>query len=365
MNNGKIKKNEHIIALDYLRVIAILMIFYDHIGGMRFPDWIGNKLIDFVTTIPLGIIQHYGAFGVSLFFVISGFLFGYNHNYENIGRKTIKRILRIYILCLLSFLTFWLVQRLHWCFYETYWSQFLPKQWLESAFLIGYFNGHGEVINGTTWFLIPLFLFYLVTIIYAKLSERFGIKSIFLTEAVLIIFFYLLYHIGNPASDYLVYVFMPYSGLLLAEMIKANNIQNRRDLLYAFTGFVLNYLTMVCVFYIFVRVYYSQSLYLVSYTYAVLLVCAFCLFQKAFRQNRIVSFACEISLSFYLIHMTWGSYLITIMTKNRLPITLAFLITFVICTGIAYLFTKYLDKGIVSRLLDSLFNRLNSANLLS
>mgnify|MGYP000523779631 CR=1 FL=1 len=38
--------------------------------------------------------------------------------------------------------------------------------------LVGYFTGHGDVINGTTWFLIPLFLFYLVRIGYAWIYEK-------------------------------------------------------------------------------------------------------------------------------------------------------------------------------------------------
>lgn len=39
----------------------------------------------------------------------------------------------------------------------TYWSQFSIRQWIESATLVGYFTGSGDVINGTTWFLSLLF----------------------------------------------------------------------------------------------------------------------------------------------------------------------------------------------------------------
>ena len=41
--------------------------------------------------------------------------------------------------------------------------------------LVGYFTGHGDVINGTTWFLIPLFLFYLVRIGYAWIYEKLSV----------------------------------------------------------------------------------------------------------------------------------------------------------------------------------------------
>ena len=75
-----------IYAFDYLRVIALVMILYDHLGGFYNPNWIVKKIIDFFFAVPLDIIQDFGAFGVSLFFLLSGFLFTYNGNYKNEAR---------------------------------------------------------------------------------------------------------------------------------------------------------------------------------------------------------------------------------------------------------------------------------------
>ena len=58
-----------IYAFDYLRVIALVMILYDHLGGFYNPNWIVKKIIDFFFAVPLDIIQDFGAFGVSLFFL--------------------------------------------------------------------------------------------------------------------------------------------------------------------------------------------------------------------------------------------------------------------------------------------------------
>ena len=76
-----------IYAFDYLRVIALVMILYDHLGGFYNPNWIVKKIIDFFFAVPLDIIQDFGAFGVSLFFLLSGFLFTYNGNYSPISHK--------------------------------------------------------------------------------------------------------------------------------------------------------------------------------------------------------------------------------------------------------------------------------------
>ena len=70
-NKGNITKY---VGLDYLRFIAVAMIFYDHLGASRNHEWCVAKFLDFFFNIPLGIIQDYGAFGVSIFFCYQVFL---------------------------------------------------------------------------------------------------------------------------------------------------------------------------------------------------------------------------------------------------------------------------------------------------
>ena len=90
------------VAVDYLRAIALCMILYDHLGGLFNPGWIVKRYVDFFFAVPLNIIQDFGAFGVSLFFLISGFLFTYNGNHQNEGRKTLKKMMFAVILGILS-----------------------------------------------------------------------------------------------------------------------------------------------------------------------------------------------------------------------------------------------------------------------
>lgn len=103
-----------IYAFDYLRVIALVMILYDHLGGFYNPNWIVKKIIDFFFAVPLDIIQDFGAFGVSLFFLLSGFLFTYNGNYKNEAKKTFKKTMKTYVGCLMAFFLFYILQRLTW-----------------------------------------------------------------------------------------------------------------------------------------------------------------------------------------------------------------------------------------------------------
>ena len=337
----------HIIklyAFDYLRVIALFMILYDHLGGFRNPDWIVKKTIDFFFTMPLNIIQDFGAFGVSLFFLISGFLFTYNGNYKHEVKKAVKKIIKTYVGCLISFFWFYVLQNLVWMREATYWSQFSIRQWIESATLVGYFiTGSGDVINGTTWFLIPLFFFYLVRIGYAYIYEKIKPEwNILLLEFFVLMIMILSKEFHLAVSSEIVFVYMPLMGMILGEMFR-----NARTL-SIYKGILLllvNYMSMVVWFWVFVREYHDTNCYLISFMYSVFLIILFAVFKECFKENRLIGFLCKVSLSVYLMHMTFGSYLLTLFADISLP----FSISFVITTGIIFLIS-YVHMNIMKRI---------------
>lgn len=342
---------QHIFSLEYLRVFAVIMIVYDHLGGLRNSNWFVKKGIDFAIAKPLNVIQDFGAFGVSIFFVISGFLFAWNAHYTNIVRNTIRRILKIYLSSLIAFLIFWLFNIVLWNFLDTYWRQFSVKQWVESVTLLGYFNGNGDVINGTTWFLIPLFFFYLISIIYVVLVKKFSWRGIWIVESILTILFYVLYAFNVPnLLGLLIYIYMPLSGAILAEIYKAENTTFLQGIILL----IVNYLMMVVCFYKFQYNYYAENLYLVSYMYAILMVAVFFSWEKYFSPNNIVSFIGKISLSVYLLQMTWGGFFMQVFNDRNIFFTLAFCITVFIIAGLSWLHTKYIEGKIIDGLLKNL-----------
>lgn len=279
------------VAVDYLRAIALCMILYDHLGGLFNPGWIVKRYVDFFFAVPLNIIQDFGAFGVSLFFLISGFLFTYNGNHQNEGRKTLKKVMKIYSGCLLSFLEFYLLQRIVWCVKETYWSQFSLRQWIESMTLVGYFTGSGEVINGTTWFLIPLFMFYVLRIGYTWMQEKVKVRwNVLILEAVLAVIMLLLKVLKLPVSSWLIFVYMPVSGLILGEIFRDDTqVSILEELVLQF----VNYISMTIWFWVFARQYHDSSPYFVSFIYSIALVVLFALLNDKFKKNKAVSFYAE------------------------------------------------------------------------
>lgn len=217
--------------------------------------------------------------------------------------------------------------------------------------LVGYFTGNGEVVNGTTWFLIPLFFFYAAASGYAVLARKYQWKALWMIESILGICFYLLsvFENGMPAG-LLIFVYLPLGGLILAEINKGNAGTFGNGL--ALLG--VNYLAMVVCFHRFYLEYYAQNPYLISYVYAVLLVVLLLSWEKYFRPNRYVAFLCRISFAIYLLQMTWGGMLMQVCSDCGVPFTVSFVFTVAAVFGIAWVHTKYVEERLLTKVLRGL-----------
>ncbi|MBS1822914.1 MAG: acyltransferase [Acidobacteria bacterium] len=95
------KQQKHIPALDGLRGLAVLMVFVFHYGGGTHSSVRAVRLF--------GLINKGGWVGVTLFFVLSGFLitgilwdsFGQPHWWRNFYARRTLRIFPLYYLCIL------------------------------------------------------------------------------------------------------------------------------------------------------------------------------------------------------------------------------------------------------------------------
>ena len=154
-------------------------------------------------------------------------------------------------------------------------------------------SGSGEVINGTTWFLIPLFMFYVLRIGYTWMQEKVKVRwNVLILEAVLAVIMLLLKVLKLPISSWLIFVYMPVSGLILGEIFRDNTqVSILEELVLQF----VNYISMTIWFWIFARQYHDSSLYFVSFIYSIALVVLFALLNDKFKKNKAVSFLCRIS----------------------------------------------------------------------
>ena len=343
-NDNKKIKREKLESLNVLRVIAVTMIIYDHLGAFRNKGWKLKKIIDFLIAIPFGIIQDFGAFGVSLFLIISGFLYTYNDgNLKKPVKKNIKKIIILYLTCLISYITFGTFQALMWNFHKTYWSQFSPRQWINGATLIGYFNHYGDVINGTTWFLIPFFFFYILATIFSILYTKLGQNTFIILEVILAMFFTVIYILKLRVSSILVFVYLPLSAIIIGEYCKDNNNISLTNL-FIFEG--VNIFSLIIGLYIFNRKYYITEKYLISFIYAMFMLIIFYIFNNKFKENKIVNFICKISYSLYLLQMTFGGYFMSLL-ENEINFSIAYVIVLSILILLSWIFNIIIEKNII------------------
>ena len=237
---------------------------------------------------------------------------------------------------------FYILQRLTWIIKTTYWSQFSIKQWIESMTLVGYFTGHGDVINGTTWFLIPLFLFYLVRIGYVWIYEKIKPEYNFLfLELFVLLIMFLLKGFHLSVSSTLVFVYMPLMGMILGEIFRK---ERRISIFNGILLLIVNYVLMVIWFWVFAREYHDTYCYFVSFIYSLFLIIIFAIFKEQFKKSQMIDFCCKISLSVYLMHMTFGRFLLSFFSYISIPFSLSFVITIAVIFLISYIHMNILIR---------------------
>lgn len=336
-----------IYSISYLRVIALGMILYDHLGAMRNGKWIIKGVADLIICTPLHVIQDFGALGVSLFYLLAGFLFIHSNRRKNkCIRSNCRKIARIYIFTVLSFATFWGFQWIVNQIRPTYWSRFSLKNWVGCATLINHFNGVGENVNGTTWFLIPLFLFYLLASVCCQIAKKNTVKVLIYLEGIMAVL-PILGAAGSrlPVITYVSplfpFVSIPVTGMIIYACF-TKEISYPKGL-----GFgAFNYVMMTLSFYKLNTGYYADTSYIISFVYAVLLLIIFVAGERSFKRNRFIEFLGKISLSVYLVHMTWGGLFMSLLE----PMT-GFSLAFVCSLGLVIIVSWFHYALIENKLL--------------
>ena len=321
------KEKERYAFLDILRCLALIMILYDHLGPFYAPEWTIAQITDTILFIPLHIIQYSGALGVSLFFAISGFLAAKNADDEKlIIKKLPYKILKLYIPLLISFITFYIYQRII-SFIQPgfcYWKQFTGRQWFLGGTLLGYFEGTGDLINGSTWFLVPTFYFYLISTIFAKYIKRRPFVGLLSMESTIFVLYLL--DISNfkviiNACSFLWYLTIPVGGMIIYFIWKRQLKINE-----AFIVIAANYLVMIFGIYRYSPNYITPDSYGISIIYAFFILICGIAFNHIYQPkgNKLISKLATLSYYIYLVHTPYGSHLMGIL-RPHVPYTIVFL----------------------------------------
>ncbi len=257
----------------------------------------------------------------------------------------LRRALRIYISSFVAIAIFGVAQYV----YEevigpTYWSQYGFNEWLQGATLFGYFTGVGDKINGTTWFLLPLFYFYILSQIMLWIRSKKGwsftlnvLQAFGIIAPILIKVLY--WHEIFRTSYYFEFVYIPISGLIAYALL----MEKEGHFWSGAARLIVNYINMVLAFYFLNNNYYSNEPYIASVIYAFSMFLFFYYNEKNFKDNKVVSFIVSISFPVYLLQQTWGSWIMS-MTGESQHFTLSLVIGLAVVIVLSVLHNDLIDK---------------------
>jgi peptidoglycan/LPS O-acetylase OafA/YrhL len=218
----------HIDEIDGLRGIAILLVVILH--------WFFQPLFPYISTPWLKNILNIFAYGVDLFFVISGFLIGgillrIEKKLSSIATFYLRRILRIWPLYYLLFGTIYLLSRGNLSIPKTpYWAFFL--------FVFNFYESSGMVIHqalGTLWSLAIEEQFYaLAPLLFILLKRK---QILFLSIFIIVISPFLrLWISSNSNLDTWRFTFVRLDGISMGILI---------SILFASTNILSNLLPKI------------------------------------------------------------------------------------------------------------------------
>lgn len=303
--------------INYLRVFAMVSVAWPHLVANMDPEWPVLHLVQWMINRPLHLIQNFGALGVSIFFVISGFLAA--ENLEQSGKFLKKKFIRIYIPVLSSMFAFYVFIKLfEFVGYTSYWSQFSNLEWLFSATLLNYLSGRTDAVNGVLWYLVPQFLFFIELTFWKIKENRGGINFAKVVLVFTVIIYIIARFIDIPQSLVVQfhYALIPLIGYIIRS---SGQLTQKLKLL------CVTYLEMVYGFWMYQRDLFETTSYPNSVITAVFIFLTAFFLENHFQNNRSIDKVAEVSYSFYLTHSLYGGFLISALLQLSFPWCIALL----------------------------------------
>lgn len=331
--------------LDWLRCIGVCLIVYDHLGPLRNSEWWLSRMIENLVNIPLGIIQYFGAFGVCLFFIISGFCLTASASTR--WKFIYKKIIRIVGTLLVATALFYCFNKaVSLLVGQTYWDQFTLHDWIGDSLLACYLFGRDSVINGATWYLFPLMGVYFIVALFYRLLNKNPAYLAGILDAIFIGLWMLgrFKGIRIIQMQWLIFMLVPVFGILI------HSIYDKRISASIFlVAFITNYIVFLKCIVIFREDYYFTQPYMISLAYAVLIFAIGLLLEDKLILPRVIKFVSDISFSIYLLHMPLGGLIMTGLGKYC-GFTVCFVIAVTIVGMLAWGYHELIEKRVIGKL---------------
>jgi peptidoglycan/LPS O-acetylase OafA/YrhL len=345
-----------IVFAHQLRAIAALSVVLNHYWGIFFVPAVRAIVGVPASFVPMqpGYARHvlvpatggflYGAFGVGVFFLISGFVIPISLRSLSTGQFLVRRFFRIYPVywfCLLISVVMYAVS-------SWYWSTPLSERvtWPFVARNLALLHSAAGIpsLDFVCWSLAVEVKFYVVfalIFLFGKNAHQVVMLSIgFLTLCC--IGAYVATHGLDPESffSYLIsdtkYMSFMFLGCLFYYVL-----YDELDV-----GAALGYGLIIFSLFVAIGSFYEQHLFgplVKNYTYALVLFSACYLLRSRFRKNRTLDFLADISFPLYLVHSMIGYVTMPILIDQGMSYGFAWLTSVGLAVLVAGLVHKYVE----------------------
>ncbi len=316
-------------SIALLRGAAVVLVLWDHLVGqgaaMQGRSWIPLDIVRNWVSGPLAIIQDFGFLGVTLFFLLSGYIISEVAVRESRRDFAVKRLLRIYPALIVSILVIVALDELRPAF-DLPQTGFGRAQSLWAMTLLNYVRAAHAPVNGVAWSLIIEVLFYaLVFGVLTQLRRRpllaFGIEAAVVAGIVLSARQFPVDSL--QANWFLLSVSVSYIPLLLMGQVvwmwRSRRVSPRLALVSMTVCWVLFVLGMRRVNPSFLP---AANSYGVSAGFALGIFTAAVVFEHRVRLPRWIGAVSVVSYSVYLLHGAVAYFVLDVLAQHSVPFSL-------------------------------------------
>ena len=338
-------EKEPITFIIFLRGVAVFLIYWAHLASWLDTwevSWLPMDFIRNYFTEPLGIIQDFGFMGVSLLFLITGFIITHIAQVEKRKEFAIKRLFRIYPPLIVSIILIVAFYGIYGLITQSYIhiQNFTSLDILVSFTLANYLMVPQYVVNGVAWILVVIGIFYLSCFIILPLLKKRPKTSIVSLISFSIITIILSKSFGS--SFFLFAVSVSHVPFLIIGQIfyywwkkKLSNIESIVFSIIAYFVSVQGLLIVNPDFYL------SVNSYEISFVYACLVFFIALLLNERIRVGRILGFYSKISYSFFLNNGITTELISFLFPLLGFSPSLG--ISFLLSTTVAYISWHYIE----------------------
>lgn len=339
-----------------LRAVAALSVVINHYWGIFFSPVVRAVIGVPASFVPLkpAYTQHvlspgwggflYGAFGVAVFFLISGFVIPISLRNISTGQFLTRRFFRIYPVywfCLLISIAMYVICSWYW---STPLSDRISMTFLVKNIPLVHSAAGLPSLDFVSWSLAVEIKFYVLFALVSWIGKSaHQVLQLFISFMALccVAAFFSTHGLNSPSlisyavSDMKFIAFM-FLGCLFYYVLY-------RELS---TRVALGYAVVIYALFVTINSFYEPGLFgalTKNYTYALVLFSLCYLLRARFKKNRILDFLADISFPLYLVHSMIGYVSMPILISKGMSFTFAWMISLGVTVIVAFLVHRYVE----------------------